>query len=74
MSKVIHKYWFTHGMATIGIVVLDNHKAYIGLGGGNSEAVDVNLIKEMGARIRTNELREIIALMEGTNGDRGEIP
>lgn len=71
MSKVIGVNWLATlpSGESIGVVIIKNdvgqHKAYIGIGSGQSEERDVNHIKNNGNPVDANVLRKIITGIEG---------
>lgn len=65
--------WFTTGRGEcIGIVQIENEmeerKAYIGLGDGHDEGLDIEIIKDWGAKAYPQTLRQIADWLEGING------
>ena len=67
MSEVIGVHWIGSDRR-MGVVVLDNGKAYIGKAHEQNEKATIENIKEMGARLYGAQLKVILNQMENPSG------
>jgi hypothetical protein len=70
--KIQNAIWFSNNrLGCIGIVYgtddFGNRKAYIGIGDGMDEGIDVDKIAKNGAKIYPNMLQEVIDFLANSN-------
>ena len=64
-SKIVYKVWFTIGNQCIGLIITENEltkerRACIGTCSGDDETKDANQIKECGASVLKDLVRDIL--------------